>query len=444
MLSLLLSLLLSAAVRPSFAAPQPTLWTARMAVSSVRQNSPDSELVKQRLEGARAAQREAAAAFYPRLDLEAGYSQTDNPMYSFGNILNQGRFSQEIDFNDPGRSDNLGFELGANYRIYNGGRDLAARDAATAEVAQSSAAGEALLQQLEFEAYRAYRRIVEAERVIAARQAALASAEAALMVARARFDAGELLKIDLLNLQVQQAGAEEALLRARHQRALAGASLLALLGLPDAEVAIADETNDLPAVPAKTGIEGRPELRRLAARLSAAEARLAIARAGRLPTVDGFASYRHDQALMHDGRGDSWLAGARLKLNLFDGHRVSAETARAAAEVAQLKAERRKLERSLQLELKRAGLALELARQSKLVAVRRVQRAAESARLSQARYRAGVILTAELIDNDNRLVEARVDATLAESALAIAIADLRRAAGLAIFDRNESTMESQP
>ncbi len=40
--------------------------------------------------------------------------------YSFGNILNQGAFDNSIDFNDPGRTDNLNLKAEIAYRLYNG------------------------------------------------------------------------------------------------------------------------------------------------------------------------------------------------------------------------------------------------------------------------------------------------------------------------------------
>ena len=105
----------------------PEIWTARQAIDFARQNSPDSQLAAQRMLQAEAMVQKAAVGFYPQLELFGNYSQTNNPMYSFGNILNQGEFSAGIDFNNPGRTDNLGLGAGVKYRFYNGGQDLAHR-----------------------------------------------------------------------------------------------------------------------------------------------------------------------------------------------------------------------------------------------------------------------------------------------------------------------------
>src|SRR5210317_602214 len=104
-LFLLLAILIHA---PGFAiGPDvPDAWTARRAIEFARQNNPDSHLAVQRMLQAEAMVRKADVGFYPHLELFGSYSQTNNPMYSFGNIINQGKFAPDIDFNDPGRTDN--------------------------------------------------------------------------------------------------------------------------------------------------------------------------------------------------------------------------------------------------------------------------------------------------------------------------------------------------
>jgi outer membrane protein TolC len=85
----------------------PDQWTPENAVIFALANNPDTAITRQRIAVAQASVQEANAAFYPRLDLSASYQQTNNPMYSFGNILNQGVFDDTINFNDPGTTDNL-------------------------------------------------------------------------------------------------------------------------------------------------------------------------------------------------------------------------------------------------------------------------------------------------------------------------------------------------
>ena len=103
----------------------------------------------------------------------ASYGRTNNPMYSFGNILNQGEFDETIDFNDPGTTDNLNMTATINYRLYNGGRDQAGLEAAEAGETASRHELEAVRSQLGFEVVKTFFTIVQAEEILQARQSAV-------------------------------------------------------------------------------------------------------------------------------------------------------------------------------------------------------------------------------------------------------------------------------
>jgi len=434
---------------PGFAlgADAPEVWTARRAIEFARQNNPDSQLAAQRMLQADAMVQKADVGFYPQLGLFANYSQTNNPMTSFGNILNQGEFTPDIDFNNPGRTDNLGLGVGVTYRLYNGGQDLAAKNAAQSGVELTSAESDAVILRLEFEIFQSFQRMIEAGEVIQARQKALEAIRSSLEVARSRFDAGDLLKSDLLNLEVEQSQATENLLQAQHDLEMAKRVFLTLLGLPGEDLRVEVEDDDHPVLPIVLDPAQRPELKQLTAALQAAESRLAAARGSRLPTVDGFARYSYDRGTVLDGDGDSWLAGVNVNFKVFDGYQSAADIALAEAKLGALRVEQKKLELALALDLNQAKLALALARQRLQVAQKRVEQAVESDSLTKARFDAGVLLVSELIDSENRLTDARVGHVLAASAVQIAIADLRRAAGLPQYTEELppiTRMENQP
>ena len=77
---------------------------------------------------------------------------------------------------------------------------------------------------------RAYLNIRQARAAADALASGVRAYEAAVAVAQARFDAGQLLKADLLNLEVQLAQTRETLSAARHQAALAERAFLFVLG----------------------------------------------------------------------------------------------------------------------------------------------------------------------------------------------------------------------
>ncbi len=412
----------------------PAAWTAQKAVRFALANSPDAKMAESRIKAAQAAITMERAAFFPRLDLNSRYSQTNNPMYSFGNILNQGVFHQGIDFNHPGQTDNLNLGVRLNYRLFSGGRDWAGLNAAEAHEVAGRMERDAVNAQLAFEVIRAFNLIQQAEGMVRAYQDEARAIDAALAVAQARYGEGVLLKADLLDLEVQRARARENLIQARHGLDIGRRIFLNLLGLPEGEVVLDLVGSARQEVPANRGYDQRPELRGVEAVIQAARSRVRQAAAGYYPTLDGYAGYGMDKGYELDGSGDSWEAGVQLKFNLFNGRQTQAEVARASAVLTEAQERKRKTELALGLEVKQAEFALREAEERLQVSAKSVEHAQESARINRLRYREGVLLTADLIAVESRLTEAMVRRTEAETAQRIALAALRRAVGLAQFE----------
>lgn len=438
-LIIVLILFLIGCVPPFFAvagdleSAQPTAWTARQAVHFALTHSPDSQVATQRIEAARAMVDQVRSSYYPQVGLSAEYAQTDNPMYSFGNILNQGQFEQSIDFNDPGRTDDLNLRAALQYRLYNGGRDQAGVEAAEAGVAVSEMQQVAVLAQLGFEVVRTFHAIAQAMEMLEAHRASIKAIGASLVVARARFQAGDLLKADLLNIEVQESMAKENLILAEHNLELARKAFLNLLGLREGQVLIDTVQESEQKLPEDHNYEKRPELKGIEGQIEAAAAELRVAQGGRYPTVDGLAHYQYDGGLVLGGGGDSWMGGVRVNYPLFTGGKTEADIAGARARLARLTAEKHKLELAMDLEVKQAELSYQQAEQRLQVTEKMFEQAQESAHLSRARFKEGVILASDLMDVETRLTEAQVRQTVARAAIRVAIADLRRATGLSQF-----------
>jgi outer membrane protein len=412
---------------------QPTTWTARQAVRFALSHSPDSQVATQRIEAARAMVNQVKANYYPQIGLGAEYTQTDNPMYSFGNILNQGQFYQSIDFNDPGRTDDLNLRAGLQYRLYNGGRDLAGVEAAEAGVVVSEMRRVTVEAQLGFEVVRTFYTIAQALETLEAHQSAIKAIDASLLVARARFEAGDLLKADLLNIEVQESMARENLIVAEQGLELARKAFLNLLGLRDGQVLIDPVQENDQVLPEDLSSAARPELKAIDGEIEAADAELRVARGGRYPTIDGHAQVQLDEGFVTNGSGQSWMGGVRLNYPLFTGGKTEADVASARAKRARLAAEKQKLELAMDFEVKRAEISYNQAQQRLQVTEKMFVQAQESARLSRVRFREGVILASDLMDIETRLTEAQVRQTAARTAIRVAISELRRATGLAQF-----------
>jgi len=420
----------------------PEGWTLRNAVRFAVKNNPDSRMGKNRIEAAQAAITMEKSSFYPRLDLNSRYDQTNNPMYSFGNILNQGTFNNTIDFNNPGRTDSLNAGVRLGYRFFNGGRDLAGLKAAKSQAVSSHMELAAVQAQLTFEVVRTFQLIIQAEGLVKAQQSAVEAITASLAVAQARYHEGVLLKADLLDLEVQQSKAQENLSQARHTLAVSQRIFLSLLGLDDGQVVLDAAQGCAQEIPQATGHDQRPELKSMEALILAAKARVRQAQGGYYPTLEGYAGYDADKGYVTDGSGDSWQAGVKLQFNLSEGGRTSAEIAKASALLGEAQERKRKTELAIIFEVKQAEFAVQEAKERLEVTEKSVAQAQESARINRLRFTEGKLLSSDLLGAENRLTDAQVRRIVAETSQRIAVADLRRALGLPQFP--ETSIDPQP
>lgn len=407
----------------------PESWTAKQAVAFALGNNPENAVARRRIDQANALSTMVKSTDYPLVDLRTEYSQTNNPMYSFGNILNQGAFDDSIDFNDPGTTDNLLLKAEIQYRFYNGGRDSADKLRASARIDISETDLTATHNTLGFEVVKSFQTILQSEKMVEVRREALGAITASMKVGKARYEAGDLLRQDLLNLELQQARASENLINSKHNLELAKRGFLNLLGLKERTVNIDETLDSTQEPPTDLNFSKRHELRRLSAIEKEAAADLEKAKAGMRPTVDGFAGYQWDKGWELNEDGDSWMTGIRMNYTLFDGHRTSSDIAVSKSRLKEIAALRRKTELALSLEIEQARLSYRQAEERIGVTEKMVDVAGEMARLSRARFKEGVILASDLIDFEMRLTDARARNLAARAEYQVAIANLIRATG---------------
>jgi len=409
-------------------------WSLDRAVATALERNPDARAARARVEGAQAMVQQAQSAWLPQLSISGRYTETNSPMMAFGSILNQRAFNFGLDFNHPGQVDNLNATGTVAYNLYAGGRASAGRAAARAGAEAADLDLCAAHHQLAVAVVRAALNLRQAREAVTTVESGVRAYTAAVAAARARFEAGGLLKADLLSLEVQLAQTREALSSARHAAALAARAFSFALGLDatgqTVELLDADPALARLAVPAGDDFSQRPELLGVQARVRAAEALVEAARGGRRPTVNAFASYQYDQGWKTDRHGDSWLAGVAVDLSVFDGGQTSGQIRRRTAELAEVREMARKAALGIGLEVEQARLAHADAVERLAVSDRTIAQATEGAELTHARFEQGVVLAADLIGAETRLLEARLRHTAATADERLALVELRRALGL--------------
>ena len=409
-------------------------WTLDRAVATALERSPDARVARARIEGAQGLVDQAQSAWRPQVSFSGRYTGTNSPMLAFGSILNQRAFNFGLDFNRPGAIENLNATGTVAYNLYSGGRTTAGRSAAHAGALAADFDFRAARQQLTAEVVKAALNLHKAREAIGVVEGGVKAHTAAVAVARARFEAGKLLKADLLNLEVQLALTRESLAVARHAAALAARAFVFVLGIDPTdepvELAVDDVALTRLTPPDTRDFSQRPELLGLQERLRAATAMVEAARGGRRPTVNAFASYQYDQGWKTDRHGDSWLAGLSVDVNVFDGGQTAGKVRQSSAELTQAKEMLRKTTLGIGLEVEQARLAHADAIERLAVTARVVEQAEEGASLSRARFEKEALLAADLIGAEIRLLEARLRRLMATADERMALVELRRALGL--------------
>ncbi len=416
--------------------PGGELWTLERAVGFALTNSPDARIALHRIAAAQAALKQANAAAWPKLQFQAGYTRTDTPMLVFGSILNQRAFGKPplgpIDFNDVPDLDNLNLKGLLTLPLYAGGQIRAGREAARAAADAARQAAEAVRNALAFEVVRAFHTVHKTRQFVQAAEAAVHAFEQNLEVARRRFNAGTLLRAELLDVEVRLAQAREELVRARNSRELARRAMRTLLGLEQEPFDVAETAPELD-VPESADFSSRPELAASREQVRAAEADLRRARGGYAPTVALFGSVDYDRGWRAEGEGRSYTAGVLLQWNLWDGQLTRGKVQEAQAALETARENDRKLRLNLALEVEQARLNLTEAEERLHVTETAVAQAQESVTLTRARFEQGLALATQLIDAETALTAARVRRAEALADQRIAVAALRKALGLPLL-----------
>ncbi len=408
-------------------------WTLERALDYALTHNPDARIAQQRIAAAQAGLEQANSTFWPRLQVQSGYTRTDNPMAAFGSILNQRSYSPSLNFNDVPGTDDLNAQGMITVPLYAGGRNVAGRQAAKATTEAAKQESAAIRNELGFEVSRAFHTVLKTRQFILAAEAAVNSFETNLVVAGKRLEGGTLLKSDMLDIEVRLAQAREDLVRARNASTMAQRALRNLLGIEEGEFVVAD-TAPAVSAPDPGDFSQRPELAAARERERAAQAQVGGSKSGYLPRVSAFGSVDYDFGSVTGGNGQSYTAGVLAQWDLWDGFSTRAKVHEADAKLESAREEQRKLRLALDLVIEQARLDLKAADERLAVSGKTVEQAEESAGLTRNRFQQGLALSTQLIDSESALVAARVRRAEAESDRRIAIAALRKALALPQLD----------
>ena len=361
---------------------------------------------------------EAHSRRLPVLVAAANFTRSNNPVFVFGSLLEQGRFGPDnfrIDsLNHPGAINNFRSALTLRFPVFDQ-RETQTR-IATARIQQQQADQQTNLveQQIRFEVIKSYYGLLLAREKLKVAEDAVRTAEADVKRARDLVETGVVVQSDLLAARVQLSQFRQQQIQMSGELATTLAALNVALGLPLdtpqqplAELVDRRFTIDALEVLSAQALQNRPDYRRAVLSSQARTAELHGARGEWLPRVDAFVSAGRSSEHFTNGSGD-YAAGATVSVNLFDAGRKS-RIARATATRSIATAEEEQLASQIQFEVVRAYRQYVSARERLLVVAEVTAQASETLRIVQDRYRAGITTITELLHAQTALVQARSD-----------------------------------
>jgi outer membrane protein TolC len=409
------------------------------AIATAYEHNPDMQAAADRIAEATARVGEATAAFYPQISTRLSYARTDNPAQAFAMVIAQRRlaFSPTVDFNHPGATQNVRPEISAALPLFRGGQDLQRRAAAVLGVAAATFEAAAVRNGLADAVIAAYYVLLAAPEQVDATQASIEAVNRALAQARDRFEAGALLKSDVLSLETRLAEATASQVQAANAVELARLGLRTLLGAPAETVIDATPGSEPASASVPTSLSDalasarsrRPELGAAASLVAIRTHELNAERAAYFPRVDAVGTYGQDaENLELSSSQDNWFFGATAEMDLFSGFRTAERVRAARHRLDEARAAERRTQLEVERELTAAWLRRDEARERARVTESAVASADEALRLVQQQYQTGTVTVTRYLEVEaartaarSRVIAARYDARRAEAGVLRAV-----------------------
>jgi outer membrane protein len=422
--SIVLSLLLPASwlfTPTTFAQADSTrseLLTLSRAVEIALRTNPATRVTAANRELVDAQIREARSGRKPLLQATETFTTSNNPVFVFGGLLEQGRFTaNNFDLNSlnhPGSLANFRSAVTLRVPIFDQRQTETRAAQARIKKDQVDRQTDQVEQQLRFEVIRSYYGLLLAQARIGVADEAVQTAEADVKRARDMFETGLVVHSDLLAAEVQLSEFRQQKIQATGDVAIAIAALNTALGLPvemprqlSGQLAERSFTIEPIDVLSSQALQNRPDYQRAILSTRASAVQIRGTQGEWLPRVDAFVTAGASSRYLAGGSGD-YAVGASVTFNVFDaGRKARIDQARAAESIAN--AESEQLANQIRFEIVRTYQQYISARERLAVVAQVSAQATETLRIVQDRYHAGLTTITELLRAETALVRARSD-----------------------------------
>lgn len=359
---------------------------------------------------------EARSGKMPFVQFNQSAVRSNNPVFVFGSLLEQGRFGAsnfQIDLlNHPKGVFNFRSTAGIQVPVFDQYQTRYRVRQAEVGKSQADLQAEAVKQKLRFDVISTYFGAVLGTEMIKVSNDAIRSAEANRKKTKDMVDVGMTTEADLLAAEVEVANAEQHRLEAESSLRTTLTSLNLMLGnnadtrieltadLREKYFPLADRDELI-----RIALENRPDYQR--AELAAENARVQTdaLRGQKLPRVEAFGNIGYSSPYIANGSSDYTL-GMNLTYTIFDAGRKS-RTRQAAEAVSLAGLEKQNLADSIRLDVIRSLENYKLARSKIQVSIKSTAYAEEALRIIQDRYKFGLTTFNEVLRAESAVVAAR-------------------------------------
>jgi outer membrane protein len=235
------------------------------------------------------------------------------------------------------------------------------------------------------------------------------------------FNEGLATKNDVLKVQVQLAEAELRHIDTRNQVRLSKVNLSNILGIPlssDVEIQ-KDIKPDLIDVEnldvfVESAYQNRPELKSIEYRMKAGERGVTLARSGWYPQLFVTGNYNYAQPnqrifpQQEEFKG-TWDVSVALSWDIWNWGSTSNQTEQASASLEQARESFESVKDNISLEVTQNYLTMQQSREKIYVAENSISQAEENYRVTNEKFRNGLILSSELLDAEVALLQANTN-----------------------------------
>jgi outer membrane protein len=252
---------------------------------------------------------------------------------------------------------------------------------------------------------------------------------------------GMLTQSDVLSAKVQVSNAQLMLLDAQNNLRLAAVALNNVLGVPlntEYKITSVPQTGDttMPDIGSllQSALENRSELQSLKLKEQAANAAVAAAWGAYLPQivlVGDLYYQRPNQRIQPtvDAFKNTWDAGIQISLPIWNWGQTESEVNQARAQREQTQLAEKQTADAVYLDVTQSYLNFKQAKDKIAVAQTAVNDAEESYRISDQKFKVGLVTNTDLMDAEIALLQAKLNYTQALTGLEVARISLEKATG---------------